>query len=217
MKTSTLPRIFVLFIIAFSFNLASAQQWVVNDKDQTRPDPNRNLASSSFSTLSAQPFNGYNEISWTAASDAQASKYVIEYSIDGISYQSAGEMVPSLNSSSYELKHYTRSTEPLLYRIRTENATGRAVYSKNFAVDGIPVAPLRLYPNTVTTNTLNVNSNWPVLRVNIFSLDGGQVFAKDLNGQREYIPIAIPSLGKGMYLVNFIGDGWTFTEKILVP
>lgn len=217
MKTSTLPRLALFFIMAITCSGVAAQQWVVDKKDQTRPNPNNTNTVSGFSNFNAEPFNGYNQVSWTATTDSRASKYVIEYSVDGISYQSAGELVPSVNNSTYQLKHYTNSAEPLLYRIRTVTANGQASYSKNFAVDGIPVAPLRLYPNTITTNTLNVNSNWAIRRLGIFSLDGNQVFAKDLNGQRDYIPVAIPSLAKGMYLVNFIGDGWTYTEKILVP
>ena len=215
MKASTL--LYISLIGAASFQQLNAQQWVTNQKDQTRPDPNRNEAIASFATITARPFNGYNEIGWTIAGDPGVTQYTVEYSIDGLDYQAAGSVVPSLNNSSFGLKHYTNSSEPLLYRIRTETTTGHILYSKNFAVDGIPVAPLRLYPTTVTTQVLNVNSNWPVLRINIFSTDGNPVFVKDLNGQRDYIPVAIPALAKGMYLVNFLGDGWAYTEKILVP
>ena len=217
MKTRILPHLFLTIFAAGSLFTASAQQWVVNDKDQTRPDPNEPLTNVSYSSVSAEPFNGYNEISWTAAPDMQATKYLVEYSIDGLRYETASEVVAAASLSSYTVKHYTQSREPLLYRIASVNVYGKTAWSKNFMVNGTPVAPLRIIPNTINGNVLNVNSNWPVLRVNIFSLDGNQVFARDVNGQRDFIPIAVPQLSKGMYLVNFIGDGWRYTEKILVP
>ncbi|RYY62641.1 MAG: T9SS type A sorting domain-containing protein [Chitinophagaceae bacterium] len=217
MKTRILPRIFLTAFAVVSLATANAQQWVIADKDQTRPDPNETVPAASYSSVAAEPFNGYNQITWTAAPDVEATRYLVEYSIDGLRYQTAAEIVATANNGSYSVKHYTQSNEPLLYRIGSQNVSGKMAWSKNFAVDGTPAAPLRIIPNTITGNVLNVNSNWPILRINIFALDGNQVFAKDLNGQRDFIPVAVPQLGKGMYLVSFIGEGWKHTEKILVP
>ncbi|MET0636329.1 MAG: T9SS type A sorting domain-containing protein [Chitinophagaceae bacterium] len=217
MKTRILPRLlFTLFTICF-YQLSQAQQWVISDKDQTRPDPNRDYGMASYGAMIAEPFNGYNEIRFSATGDAEASRFIVEYSVDGVVYQTAGEIIPNLTTGLYAIKHYTQNTEPLLYRVGIQNIAGRMSYSRTFMVDGIPVAPVRLIPNSGNQNVLNVISNWPVMRVNLYSLDGNQVMARDVNGQRDFIPVAIPSLSKGMYMVSFIGEGWQYTTRFLVP
>ncbi|RYY53444.1 MAG: T9SS type A sorting domain-containing protein [Chitinophagaceae bacterium] len=217
MKTGTLPRIILTAFAVASLSVAGAQQWVVQNKDQTRPNPNEQDITGSYNSTVALPFSGYNEINWTSGTGSDATRFVVEYSIDGLQFQTAAEQVATGNTSSYTVKHYTQSNEPLLYRIRSVNSAGKSATSRNFMVDGVPLAPLRIITNTTNSNVLNVNSNWPINRVNIFSLDGTQVLARDLNGQREFIPIAIPDLGKGMYIVHFLGDGWKHSEKILIP
>ena len=217
MKTRILLSISFAVVTAFAFQPASAQQWVVERKDQTRPDPNERIQPATYSMVSAQPNEGYNEIRFTPAGNNEASGYVVEYSIDGLEFQRAGEVVSSPNVSSYSVKHYTQSNEPLLYRISSRDAAGRMSYSKNFMIDGTPAPPLRIIPNTTNQQVLNVNSGWPLYRVNIFSLDGTQLLARDLSGQRDFIPVALPQLSKGMYVVQFTGDGWKHSEKFLVP
>jgi hypothetical protein len=45
-------------------------------------------------------------------------RFIVEYSADGVNYQSAGELT-SL-AGNYTLKHYTLDTRTFLYRIRME-------------------------------------------------------------------------------------------------
>jgi hypothetical protein len=81
----------------------------------------------------------------------------------------------------------------------------------------VEISPVEVYPTAVTGNVINVNAAWPIERVNIVSSGGSQVFAKDLNGQMHFVPVAIPSLSRGMYWITFYGSGWQSTSKFLVP
>ena len=195
----------------------SAQQFVIADKDVTRPDQQFPDMDPSFTSFAALRGRGYNEISWAAASEQDTRRFIVEFSTNGVDFRTAGDEVTSSPDGTYGIMHYTNEQQPLMYRIRSEKMDGRMLYSKSFLVDGTPVSPVKVYPTTVTGNVVNVNADFPVRRINIFALDGNQVFAKDVNGQRDFIPVAIPSLGKGMYMMSFIGDGWQKTEKIVVP
>jgi len=219
MKTQLYIRSAVGFFLSLFFlRDAAAQQNIIQDINQTRPDQVRRMVTSSnFSSFDAKRFDGYNEISFAISNDDDARKYIVEYTVNGTDYRTAGELTPSINSGNYTFNHYTQDDQPMMYRIRTESLAGRFSYSKNFMVDGTPIAPLRVYPTSITGNTMNVTTAWAVNRINIFSPDGNQVFAKDINGQRDFIPVVIPDLGKGMYFVNFLGEGWSYTERILVP
>jgi hypothetical protein len=104
----------------------------------------------------------------------------------------------------------------MLYRINMQLTNMRNAYSKAFFLDGIPVSPVRLYPTIVTGNTINIDSKWPLERMTIVNTSGSQVYAKELNGQSNYIPVVIPTLGRGMYVVTLYGRGWMITEKLIV-
>jgi hypothetical protein len=83
-------------------------------------------------------------------------------------------------------------------------------------LDGVEVSPVKIYPTIVTGSELNATSGFPVERVAIVSNDGQQVFAKDLNGVRDFIPLALPTLNKGLYFITFYGNGWKTTSRFMV-
>src|SRR4026209_342433 len=77
-----------------SMNSAYSQQNIIADKDNTRPEITAQAATPAKITyFSAIQKNGYNDIKWTALSEQETRRYVVEYSIDGINYQTAGEKV----------------------------------------------------------------------------------------------------------------------------
>ena len=209
----TVIGIILLFIACIP---VMGQQHVIANKDNMHPELNKtSLVPAQISAISATKWNGYNEISWTALRESDTRKYIVEYSANGVDYQSAGEVLVN-TSAIYTLKHHTTDIRPLLYRVKIETLGGRHIESIPLMLDGIAVSPVSLYPTVVTGNTVNINSAWPVERISVTSSSGTQVFAKDLNGQLHAIPIVIPSLGKGIYFMSFYGKGWMTTEKFIV-
>ena len=158
--------------------------------------------------------HGYNEIQWSAVGEEDTRRFIVEYSVDGINYQSAGELTPL--TGNYSLKHYTLDARIFLYRIRMEKKDGRFFNSINFLLGGVDIAPVKIYPTIVEGNTLNLRMAFPVHRMNVISLDGKQVMAKDLGGIAGTTQVAIPGLGRGQYLVIFYGNGWQSTEKFTI-
>jgi hypothetical protein len=204
------------FIICFGFlSPAFSQQYVIADKDNTHPELILQMSRPAFITgLNVQRVNDYIEVSWMALREQDVRKYIIEYSVNGIDYQTAGEVIA--NNGIYTFKHHLLDNRPSLYRIRMEQLNGKLSYSGSAVLDGIDISPVQIYPTIIQGNMINVNAYWPVERINIFSGSGQEVFAKDVNGQRDYMMIVIPSLPKGMYWMNFYGQGWKTTGKFIV-
>lgn len=201
----------------FSTLISSAwsQQNIIAGKDDTHPEiAQQQYASAKIYNFIAEQRHGYNEIRWGAAAEQDTRRFIVEYSVDGINYQSAGELTPM--SGSYSLKHYTLDTRTFLYRIRMEKKDGRFFNSVNFLLNGIDLSPVKIYPTIVEGNTLNLQISYPVHRLSIISLDGKQVMAKDLGGIAGFVQIAIPVLSKGQYMVTFYGNGWQRTEKFMI-
>jgi hypothetical protein len=195
---------------------ASAQQWVVNQKDNTRPETTAyNTAPAFVQTLSANRWNGYNDIEWTVSSLNDTKKFIIEYSLNAVDYLTAGEVLADKNI--YSLRHHILDDRPMLYRVRIEQQNGKFFYTAPIVLQGVPVSPVQIYPTVITGNTVNMNASWPVERIVVSSGSGAQVFTKEIGGQSNYIAVVVPSLAKGMYWMSFYGRGWKSTEKFLVP
>ena len=197
-------------------NSVYSQQHVIADKDNTRPEITAQVATpAKITNFSAIQRNGYNDIQWTALSEQDTRRYIVEYSIDGINYQTAGEKL--VVNGTYDLKHYTRDTGTFLYRIRMEKKDGRFYNSNLFLMEGSDISPVKIYPTIVEGNIVNAILDFPVERINVTSSNGQQVFAKELGEVSGTIRVNIPSsLNKGMYLMTFYGNGWKTTSKFII-
>ena len=199
------------FLFIISFTSLYAQQDIIINKDNTRPETMRQLNSTYVSSLMIARHNGYNEIRWSTPGETTAPKLFIEYSFDGINFLSAGQVLST--DGNYNYKHYIMDTRPLLYRIRIGTIGENLSYSKPVLLDGIDIPPVQIYTTIVKGNTVNARAQFPVEKVTIVSGDGLQVFTKDINGSRDFIPIVIPSLNRGLYFITFYGNDWKSTSR----
>jgi hypothetical protein len=207
----------VLFSTLLISSIASAQQWVIADKDRTRPAQSiqYDIPPATFTSFGISRNDGYNEVRWSTINESGANKFIIEYSLNGADYSEAAQVIPT--NKPYLVKHYTTDNSPMLYRIKTEYLDGKFSYSAPVMLDGIARSPVTVYPTIVETNKININASWPIEQINIFTQSGIQVFTKAINGQSGFIPLNLTKLSKGMYLMSFQGNGWQTTSKFLVP
>lgn len=196
-------------------NSAYSQQHIIAGKDDTRPEITaQQYLPAKIYRFSAVQMNGYNEIKWLAAAEEDTRRFIVEYSTDGITYQTAGELTPV--TGYYTLKHYILDSRTFLYRIRMEKKDGKFFSTGSFLLGGVDVRPVTIYPTIVEGNTMNLKMVFPVHRMNIISFDGKQMMAKDLGGIAGTTQVAIPVLSRGQYLVTFYGNGWQSTEKFMI-
>lgn len=205
----------ITFICTLFFFQVYAQQHIIADKDNTHPELKTQDAQPAFMLqLAAERGNGYNEVAWKAVREDDIRKYIVEYSTNGIDYQSAGEVVRA--NGTYLFKHHLLDNSPVIYRIKSEQMNSRFFYSDAILLMGARLSPVKLFPTVVQGNMINIDSYWPVERINVFASNGALVFAKDLNGQKDYISLLLPSLSRGMYWMAFQGRGWKTTEKFII-
>jgi hypothetical protein len=210
------PVIAGLAVLLSAILPVSAQQWVINQKDNTRPETTAGTSSPALiRSLTASRWNGYNDIQWTAITVNDTRKLIVEYSFNTIDYLTAGELLA--DKEIYTLRHHVLDERPVLYRIRSEQLNGKFFYTAPIILQGVPVSPVQIYPTVITGNTVNINAGWPVERIVVSSGSGAQVFAKEVNGQGDYMAVVLPPLAKGMYWMSFYGQGWKSTEKFIIP
>lgn len=220
MKKNLIPTIKTFYIAGlFVFLLQSyslyGQQQVIANKDNTRPETTARTSQPAFITsLQAIKHNGYNEIQWSLSLLGDTKQFIVEYSRDGINYQAAGTIIAG--KTTYTLKHVIPDDRSFLYRIRSEQLTGKFFYSAPVLLAGETYPPVKIYPTTVTTHSVNIVADWPVERIIVTSTNGEQVFAKEINGQKNYFSVVLPSLSRGMYFMSFYGQGWKTTGKFII-
>lgn len=79
-----------------------------------------------FALVNSSCVNGYNVINWNTAGAINIKNYVIEESLDGISWQEAGTVLPSYNDSySFSVP----SPAFTFFRVRANSFTGSETYS----------------------------------------------------------------------------------------
>ena len=203
-------------VAAIMFSVTSnAQYWHANNKDNTRPEVNKPFNS----PLSLQNFtvvrnNGYNDIQWAASAERDTRTFMVEYSTDGIIYQTAGRAI--ITNNNYVVRHNTLEVVPMLYRIRSDAGNGQTFYSKSLMLEGVSVEPVKIFPTAITGNVVNVVAYFPVERVTVLGTNGQQVHAVDLGGKTDNLTITVPSLAKGIYFMHFTGQGWKSSSKFIV-
>jgi hypothetical protein len=121
---TVLSVIAVLIINLLISPSASGQQWVVVNKDRTRPVEmlqtftnnistlNAPVVSSSFNNVEIIRNNGYHEIHWSTMNETSVRKFIIEYSVNGVDYLEAGQVIPT--GKPYINNHYTTDAPPIL-------------------------------------------------------------------------------------------------------
>lgn len=204
------------FVAILSSSIIYSQQNIIADKDNTHPEISRQeTVMPGILNFSASAFNGYNEIKWSSRNDQDVRKFVVEFSTDGINYQSAGEALASA-TGTYLVKHSTFEIVPLLYRLRMEDMNGRYFYSANILLEGEEISPIKIYPTEITGNTITIVAHFPVEQIQVYNSSGQQVYTKAVGGKSDEITVVVPTLSRGIYFMTFYGKNWKTTEQFIV-
>jgi len=168
--------------------------------------------------FSVKPYAGYNELLWTAESEHDIEKFIVEYSKDGTNFMAVGN-VTSLNdgnTNNYSFRHLTNQFEKAYYRLRINEMNNTHSYSAVITIGGTRMSGVKMYPTIVRNAQLNIVAGYPVDKLRITSMGGQEVLAKDLNGAEGFFMVSIPGLQKGFYVVSVQGKDGQTVQKILV-
>ena len=133
-------------------------------------------------------------------------------------YSAAGEVLSRNDASRsvYTFHHNYLNTTVTYYRLKMDELDGSFNYSPVIRIGADARTGVKIYPNTITNDLVNIISWQPVENVRITNLNGLQVLTKDLNGANGYFNVALPVLQKGFYLVRISGPNFQQTEKIFI-
>lgn len=162
---------------------------------------------------------GYNELKWKTGAELNTARYNVEYSRDGSSFSKAGTLAANRNASgaAYNFSHTINNKGDLFYRLSVDDDNGATAYSNVIRLKGTDQNHIRVYPTIVSNGILTLELNEiSINSMRILNSTGVLVFKKDMKKAINTVPVNLPVLAKGMYIVELEANGFLQTEKIFV-
>lgn len=169
-----------------------------------------------YFTVTAQ--NGYNDVNWTTAAEINTSRFYIEYGTDGASFTRVGNVPAAGNGSgrSYTYRHNISQQGFVYYRLATEDADGSVSYSNIVRIRSGNAIPIKVYPTISSGGQLTIEVNKPIQELQLINTGGAIVFRKNMQGLSGTLPLLLPALPKGVYVLRAGGPTIDFREKIIL-
>ncbi len=170
-----------------------------------------------LTSFTAKRSGGFNELKWTTATEQNTARFIIEFSLNGNSFSSAGAVAASRNEtgSAYSFRHNYNSNGTVYYRLAIQDDDGSVKYSTVLRVAGSHDGT-RIYPTVVRDRIINLSLEQPAELLRVMNTNGSRVFEKNLNNARGSMTISLPHLNRGIYFVQVHIEGKIKTEKIIV-
>ncbi len=141
-------------------------------------------------------------LSWVAAEEINADQYIVEYSRDGIHFQSISVIMAKGSSSNYQYVHQQVS-DKAFYRLKMIDRDGSFSFSDIWVLKFEKKAGITIAPNPANETLALFHKNNTVVRsVQVLSMDGQAVMnvSNYHNGQ----VINISQLANGCYLLKVV-------------
>jgi Secretion system C-terminal sorting domain len=178
-----------------------------------------------LSSLQAVYQTGQVQLNWYTYATSNARSFTIEYSPDGRTYATAGQVTATTASNEttrYQFVHYTNLTGTIYYRIRETDANGTVYYSNTLLVKAGNAAntSLLVFPNPFTSN---VQINLQLEKtgtIQIALYDAGGRLTKKLErqgmaGNNTIVINDLSALQPGVYLIKITTGDRTVFEKLI--
>lgn len=171
-----------------------------------------------ISNFTVSPGNGFNTVNWTTAVELNTSRFHIEYSTDAVNFTRVGAVNASggNNGRQYDFRHTVSQDGYVYYRLAIEETDGSVNYSNIVRIKSGTVIPIKVYPTIVNNGQLNVELNQPAQELQLLNTSGAIVLRKNLQGASGNLPLLLPVLPKGVYVLRINGPGISFRQKIII-
>lgn len=154
-------------------------------------------------------------LNWKTASEQSLQQFDVQWSTDGINWQVISVVAArggAGGSADYAATH-TLSNGVNYYRLKMVDIDGRFTYSNVLRMKLGGQSDILIYPNPASDK---ITINMPAAgasKVTIYDVTGHSMYTREMQG--NYFTIPVDRLPAGIYTVQVIQDGNTFTQKLV--
>jgi hypothetical protein len=157
---------------------------------------------------------------WEVSEEMDVANYTVEYSTNGISFNSIGSM-SATNRGSYSLLHSNPVYGLNYYRLKTTDKDGKVIYSDirpvNFGKGSS--GTIKIYPNPAIYDIKIVSPPAMINRpatIRMIAMDGRVVLQKNIVKMNQIETMDVSRVVNGRYLVHINTDKEVITKLIEV-
>jgi hypothetical protein len=166
-------------------------------------------------TFTGKSSNTYNLLEWSTIEEKNTQHFDVERSTNGTVFGTIGT-VAAFNASGTHLYSYTdnknANRSAYFYRLKMVDKDGKFNYSNVIYLNETVMPTFTVFPNPVS-EYVTVNGLQPNGTIRLMSIDG-----KVIQQQKVISPNVTLQLGgyaKGTYLLQYVSDEKTVTQKII--
>jgi|GEM_PF-2561566 len=155
---------------------------------------------------------------WRTAFEENLVRFEIEYSIDGINFQPAGNKAAanSPTGAAYNFTHAISYTGKVFYRLKMVNVDNSSELSGVISVDKSITGINFVRPSIITSGVMNVFLNDSYKTAELISIKGEIVIKQNINGRTGRIDIPVSSVPAGTYIVQLKNEQTAIQQKVII-
>lgn len=167
-------------------------------------------------SIDARPNNNNIDINWSTASEINNDFFDIQWSRNGINFQTIEGIKGSGTSYSrndYTYTHLTPSNGKNYYRIKQVDFDGQSSYTKIVLATIEIKNKIRVFP-TVVNDQIRISLSETEGLIAIYNINGSLVKSINVNTSNLII-LNVADLPAGSYIVSFINDQQTINDRFI--
>jgi hypothetical protein len=166
--------------------------------------------------FTSQCDQGVARLHWSTASEENNEKFIIERSVDGLKFESAGEIAG--NGNSKELINYTYEDlssydGTSYYRLKQVDYDGQYEYSKIIVNKCRGEAEIKIYPNP-TEGEVRVTGLASGDRIKILTQMGHLVYSEVVKESSSNFSLG--HLANGIYKITIENENLNYTSQLVI-
>jgi glucose/arabinose dehydrogenase len=155
----------------------------------------------------------HNAVEWATGSESNTRRFLVQYSTDGSTFLTAGEVAAAGTPRSYRFRHTDAGNATLFYRLLIEDVDGSIRYSGTVRVAGSTTG-IRVYPTVVRNRQLFVEGGTESLKLELFNAAGALIHNRELRPAGGRVSVILPQLAKGLYRARLSGAAEVVTTTL---
>jgi hypothetical protein len=168
--------------------------------------------------FTARLVNGNTQLNWRTSFEENLSRFEIEHSKDGVTFNMIGVVnaTNNPNGAVYSFTHTLVNSGKQLYRLKMINLDNSSELSGIASVETAGKDRNFVRPSVITSGVINVFLDDSYNTVEVVSMKGEVLAKRNINGRTGRVDIPVGAMPAGTYIVQLRNRETTAQQKVII-